>query len=315
VAVIALGIFSGAAASDFPARPVTSIGPLAAGGGADIMLRAIASFVEDHLGKSFIATNKPGGGSTSAALEMLSKPADGYTIANLLSAGAAPEVYAYFREVPYTSADLEPVIRLGTFPYGFYVHKSAPWQTLEEFFADARKNPGKLSYGHTGRGVQFHLFAEAMLEKAGVKLREVPTKGASEVIQNVLGKHLDSGFGSTTAGKKYVLSGDLRMLALGGSKERLPDLPDVPTFAELGYEFGFPPLYMAMFVKKGTPEDVVRKLHDAVKATLEDPRFIEVANKADIPIVYGDADAVRADVQAEFDVIAPLLKRLGMSKE
>ena len=144
-------------------------------------LRAIATYVKDHIGQPFLATNKPGGGSTAAAIEMLSKPADGYTVVALLSSGYAPEVYKFFYDVPYTSKDLVPVIRVGSFPFGFYVNASSPWKTLADFTRDAKASPGKLSYGHTGRGVQLHLIPAAYANAAGIELREVPTKGASEI--------------------------------------------------------------------------------------------------------------------------------------
>ncbi|MGE0766317.1 MAG: Bug family tripartite tricarboxylate transporter substrate binding protein [Hyphomicrobiaceae bacterium] len=302
------------AQSDWPQRPITSIGPLAAGGGADIALRAIATFVKDHLGQPFLATNKPGGGSTAAALEMLSKPADGYTVVALLSAGYVPEVYKFFYDVPYTSKDLVPVIRVGAFPFGLYVSSSSPWKTLADFTRDAKANPGKLAYGHTGRGILLHLTPAAYANAAGIKLREVPTKGASEVLQLLLGKHINIGTSSITAATKYVQSGELRVLAVQSTKREAP-FSDTPTMKELGYDFGFPPVALSLFVKAGTSPAIVAKLHDAVKKTLEDPRYIEVAAKAKIPIDYGDAGAIAKDIAAERTAVAAALKDLGMWKD
>jgi tripartite-type tricarboxylate transporter receptor subunit TctC len=302
------------AQQDWPQRPITSIGPFAAGGGADIALRAIATYIKDHLGQPFLATNKPGGGSTAAAIEMLSKPADGYTVAALMSSGYVPEIYKHFYEVPYTSKDLVPVVRLVTFPFAFYVHASSPWKTMADFVRDVKANPGKHSYGHTGRGVHLHLIPAAMINGEGLKIREVPTKGAAEVMQMLLGKHIDGGTSSITAGKKYLDSRELRALAIHFDR-RDPLLPDVPTFQELGYGAGFPLTSMTMFVKAGTPEAIVKKLHDAVKKTLEDPRYLEVANKAQISTHYGDAAAIAKDVEAEWKAVAPALKHLGMFKD
>ena len=305
---------SSLAQAAWPDRPIVSIGPLAAGGGADIALRAIATFAKDRLGQPILPTNKPGGGSTAAALEMLSKPADGYTFVALLSPGFAPEVYRYFYEVPYKSTDLIPVIRVMTFPFGLVVHGSSPWKTLADLSKDAKANPGKFAYGHTGRGIQLHLTAAAFAMTESLKLREVPTKGASEVLQILLGKHIDAGMSSTAAARKYMESGDLRMIALQADK-REPSFPDVPTFKELGYDFGMPQPSLSVFVKSGTPEAIVSKLHDSIKSILEDPQFIEIARKAEVSISYAPPEGVRKDVQGEHDSVAPLLKKLSMFKE
>jgi tripartite-type tricarboxylate transporter receptor subunit TctC len=305
---------SARAQTDWPQRPVTSIGPFAAGGGADIALRAIATYIKDHLGQPFLATNKPGGGSTAAAIEMLSKPADGYTVASLMSSGYLPEIYKHFYEVPYTSKDLVPVARIITFPFAFYVHASSPWKTLADFARDVKANPGKHAYAHTGRGVHLHLIPAAFMNAEKLQIREVPTKGAAEVMQMVLGKHVDGGTSSITAGRKYLESGEMRALAVHFDR-REPTLPEVPTFNELGYGVGFPLTSMTMFVKAGTPDHIVKKLHDAVKKTLEDPRYLEVAAKAQISTHYGDAAAIAKDVEAEWKAVAPALKQLGMFKE
>ncbi|MBM3489927.1 MAG: tripartite tricarboxylate transporter substrate binding protein [Alphaproteobacteria bacterium] len=302
------------AAAEWPERPVTSIVSFAAGGGADIALRALANYIKDYLGQPFLTVNKPGGGSSAAGLELLSKPADGYTVASLVSAGAVPEVYRYFQEVPYTSKDLEPVSRITVFPFGLYVNASASWKTLAEFVKDAKGSPGKFAYAHTGRGVQMHLTGAALIDAERLNIREVPTKGAAEVLQFLLGKHVDAGFGSTTSAKKYVDAGEIRVLGVSGDK-RVSFLPDAPTFKEQGYDFGLPPLYLTMFVRTGTPAAIVEKLRVAVQETLDDPRYIELAQKAGVEVESADLTTVRKELQAEEKVVAPLLKRLNLYKE
>lgn len=300
--------------ANWPERPLVSIGPLAAGGGADIALRALATFAKDRLGQPILVTNKPGGGSTAAAMELLSKPADGYTFVALLSPGFAPEVYRHFYDVPYKSTDLVPVARMITFPFGILVHGSSPWKTLADFTKDAKENPGKYSYGHTGRGIQLHLTPAAYIMKESLKLREVPTKGASEVLQILLGKHIDAGMSSTAAARKYMESGDLRMLALQNAT-REPSFPNVPTFKELGYDFGMPAPSMSIYMKAGTPPEIVTKLHDIIKATMEDPKFLELARKAEVTLSYAPPEGVMKDIEGERTHVAPLLKQLGMFKE
>lgn len=305
---------AGQAAAEWPERPITSIVSFAAGGGADIALRALANYVKDHLGQPFLTVNKPGGGSSAAGLELLSKPADGYTVASLVSAGAVPEVYRYFQEVPYTSKDLQPVARITIFPFGFYVNAASPWKTLADFVKDAKASPDKFTYAHTGRGVLIHLTGAALINAEGLNIREVPTKGAAEVMQLLLGKHVDLGLGSTASVKKYVDAGELRVLAVAADR-RVSFLPDAPTFKELGYDFGLPPLYVTMFVRAGTPDDIVRKLRVAVQKTLDDPRYIELAQKAGVEVESADLATVHKELQAEEKVVAPLLRKLNLYKD
>ena len=298
-------------AADYPTRPVTSLGPFGAGGGADTMLRAIASVIEPHLGKPLVHVNKAGGASTIAANVVAKGKPDGYTIVTLVSPGAIPEIYTYFRDAPYTSKDLKPVIRMTAYPYALWVHSDSPWKTLDEFIKAAKGKAGKMTFAHAGRGHIYHLLMTALQNKAGIKLRDVPTKGGGPTIKETLGKHVDAGIASVQSGKKHLEAGTLRMLAVEHSGH-IPWAPDVKTFAEQGYDFNLSPWYLSVFVHAKTPDPVVNKLHDALKASLGDPMFLDIAKKRGIFIDYGDAAAVLKDVENDRKVILPLLKQLGM---
>jgi tripartite-type tricarboxylate transporter receptor subunit TctC len=300
-----------AQAAEYPTRPVTSLGPFGAGGGADTMLRAIASVIKPHLGQPLVHVNKAGGGSTIAANVVAKGKSDGYTIVTLVSPGAIPEIYTHFREAPYTSKDLRPVIRMTANPYALWVHADSPVKTLDDFVKEAKAKGGAMTYAHAGRGHIYHLLMTALQNKAGIKLRDVPTKGGGPTIKETLGKHVDAGIASAQSGKKYLEAGSLRMLAVEHSG-RVPWAPDVKTFAEQGYDFNLSPWYLSVFVQAKTPDPIVNKLHDALKSALEDPLFLDIAKKGGMFIDYGNAAAVLKDVENDRKVILPLLKQLGM---
>jgi tripartite-type tricarboxylate transporter receptor subunit TctC len=297
--------------AEFPSRPVTSLGPFGAGGGADTMLRAVAGVIKPHLGQPLVHVNKAGGGSTIAANVVAKGKPDGYTIVTLVSTGAIPEIYTHFREAPYTSKDLRPVIRMTANPYALWVHADSPVKTVEDFVKAAKAKAGQMTFAHAGRGHIYHLLMTALQNKAGIKLRDVPTKGGGPTIKETLGKHVDAGIASAQSGKKYMEAGTLRMLAVEHSG-RIPWAPDVKTFAEQGYDFNLSPWYLSVFVNAKTPDPIVNTLHDALKASLEDPKFLDIAKKSGMFIDYGTAAAVLNDVENDRKVILPLLKQLGM---
>ena len=311
IALLATLVAAPVVAQEFPTRPVTSLGPFGAGGGADVMLRGIADVIEPYLGQPLVHVNKPGGAGTVAGATVATGAPDGYTVVTLVSTGAIPEIYTHFVEAPYASTDLKPVIRLSANPYALWVHADSPWYTLDDFIQAAKEKPGEMTYAHAGRGHIYHLLMTALANEAGIDLRDVPTEGGGPTIQQLLGQHVDAGVASVQSGKKHLEAGTLRMLAVEHSA-RIPWAPDVPTFAEQGYDFGLSPWYLSTFVQADTPDDVVQKLHDAFKAAIEDPKFVELAETSGLFMDYGDAAAVRADVENDRKVILPLLIQVGM---
>ena len=309
-------IFKTVIASEYPTRPITSLGPFGAGGGADTVLRAMAGVIEDHLGQPFVHVNKPGGASTVAAATVASGKPDGYTIVSLVSPGAIPEIYKHFRDVPYTSKDLRPVLRITTFPYCLYVNSSSGIATVDGLIKQAKAKGGSMSYAHAGRGHVYHLLMEGVLGKAGAKMRDVPTKGAGPALKNLVGEHIDAAIGSCSAGKKFVDSGDLTAIAVQ-HHSRLSWAPfdRVATFAEQGHDMKLSPWYLSVFVHAKTPHYIVQRLHDGIKGALDDPRFREIIAKRRIEVDYTGPVGVLADIEGDKEVLAGLLKKMGFWKD
>ena len=311
--LVAQGVWlSGAMAADYPARPVTTIGPFGPGA-ADLLCRALINLMPEYIGQSFVYVNKPGGAGTIAGNLIAKAAPDGYTIGMLVSTGAVPEIYGYFRESPYASADLRPVIRVATVPYGLFVQADTRWATLGDFIAADRAKAGDFTYVHAGRGHVYHLLMTAVMRKAGVPIKDIAVEGGGPAITMLLGGHVQGAMAATSAGKEHVAAGKLRMLAVQ-HKERLAWAPAVPTFAEAGYDFGFAPWYTSVFAPARTPDDVIARLHDAMRKAMADARYRDILDKAGLIPDYGGPDDVRRDMQADVQVIGGLLKTLGMYK-
>lgn len=302
-----------AQAQDYPSQPITSISPFPPGGGAETLQRTLSGLMKDYIGQPFVHVNKPGGGTTVAGTAIATAKPDGYTIGGLVSPGAVPEVYGFFTQASYSSKDLKPIIRIASFPYALFVRHDSPWQTLDQFLAAAKEKPKQLAFAHAGRGHAYQLLMVAVARKAGVELNDLPTSGCAPVINAVLGGHVQAGSCGASSIKEHIEAGKIRMLALQ-HRERLSWAANVPTFAELGYDFGLAPWYLSLFAPAGTSDAVVNKLHDAIKTAMDDKRFIDFLEKAGAERDYADAEGVRRDIEADRRVFGGLLKELGMTK-
>lgn len=299
-------------AAEFPTRPITCIGPFEERGGADIVLRALGQLMKEYIGQPFINVNRPGGAGLVAGKALAEAKPDGYTVGALISTAAVPEIYTYFRDAPYTSKDLRPLLRITTFPFALFVKADAPWQRLEEFLETARSHPGPLRYAHPGKGHIYHLLMEAVERQAAVNLQGFPTKGGAPSLAAVLNGHVPAGLAATAGGKRYVEGGRLRMLAVQHTG-RLKWAPEVPTFTELGHSFGLAPWYLSLFVPARTPDAIATRLHDAIKAAMDDSRFRTALAEAGLEVDYADPDGVRRDLETDRRVIGGLLQMLGMN--
>ncbi len=296
----------------YPDKPINVIVMFPPGGGTDIMARALGNVIEKHLGQPFTVINKAGGAGLIAGDFLVKAPPDGYTVGALVATGADPELFKHFRKPSYRLEDMVPVARVWVDPYGIVVKADAPWKTLKEFVAHVKANPSKLSWGHQGLGHSYHLRGSALIKAQGLDMNDVPFKGTAEEILAVLGNKIDCAFVSTAGSRSFLEAGQLRMLGLQ-HPQRLPYLPDVPTFAEQGFDTSpaFPLHYTGFLVPKGTPPDRVEILNKAVKAALADPQFLEAMKKGGSEVLYGTADEFLADVANMRKVYGQVLKDLG----
>ena len=268
-------------AAEFPTKEVQIIVPYAAGGATDLVFRALAAATSKYLGKAVVVVNKPGGGGANGVTEAMQARPDGYT---LLTAITPLTILPHQVKTAFTYRSFEPVINVVQDPAMFQVRADSPWKTLREFLDYARKNPGMITVGNSGAGGGVHLIALAFEKAAGVKLNHIPFAGGGPSVTALLGGHVHAVSVSPPEGIAHVKAGRLRIIALF-SEKRMEAFPDVPTVREQGVPFTMGQ-WRGLAAPKGTPPDVVRKLHDAFKKGMEDPAFVKNATDMTVQLAY-----------------------------
>lgn len=259
----------GAHGQDFPQRPLTILVTYPAGGPADLMARAMAEVMSERLGRPVLVDNRPGGGGQVAASALLRAPADGHTmmIGDTSTLGINKAIYPNFSFDPVT--DITPVAPLMLMPMALYVPKASPFNSVAELIAGAKTRP--LHYASQGSGSLGHLLGEMIRAETGGQFNHVPYKGSAPAMNDLLGAQVDMLFDGIGPGLPYVASGRLKALAVGGSK-RLPQLPDVPTTAEVGLPSLNLALWLGVVVRAGTPASIVARLHGEIAHAMAQPR-------------------------------------------
>jgi len=288
-AFVMMGI-APALAADFPTKPIEMQVAYAAGGLADSMARAIAKNMEETLGQPVIVVNKPGAGGALGVTALKSAKPDGYTIG--VVTGITLTYTPLVEKVSYTLDDFKYLASVGRFQEAFVAPPDKPYKNFKELVAYAKKNPG-LTYA------SMHPIAEnilsAVAKKEGIEWRAIPTKGGSEVMTAVVGKHVDFGF-SGGIHPPFVKAGDMIVLA-GLGKKRLLASPEVPTLTEYGYDLFFDNDNI-LFVPKGTPDDVAKKLTAAIEKAAKDPKYVELLQtKFLIPALCLTGDELTKSIQ------------------
>jgi tripartite-type tricarboxylate transporter receptor subunit TctC len=302
-----------AAGKDYPTRPITLVGCFGVGGGLDTALRLLSTVLPNHLGTTAVVIAKGGGAGIVAGDFIAKAKPDGYTVAGLVASAAVPEVYTHFRKATYTSKDLTPICVMTTDAFVLSTRADSPYKSLDDLIAAARKNPGKLSYGHAGRGHTFHLVMEQILDKNKVDMRDVPFKGGAMIAAQTTGGHVDCGLHSTVTAKPLVEGKKLRILTVYTPGLKKPGWITTPTAAELGYKLR--PHYVGLFLPNGVPDPIVKKLREGMKACITDPVFAKLLKKVGNIPNYQDAEQLRANMKAEKEIVLPLLEKLGMGKK
>jgi tripartite-type tricarboxylate transporter receptor subunit TctC len=272
-ATIFTGLISLSEAADYPNKPIQLIVPFAPGGGGDITARLISPKVSALLGQAVAVVNKPGGGSVLGTYAAMATPPDGYTILSI----HPPQISAPLvnKDVTFDIHSDFIMINLAvTSPSLVIVKKDAPWKTLEEFIAEAKKNPGKLTYSSIGYGGTAHFSGELFKMSAGTDLIHVPMDGTAPAVTAVLGGHINVTFPEFGAVYKYLQAGSLRALAVM-DKKRLKIFPEIPTTVEKGYPELITASWGGFAVIVKTPKLAIDKLEKAFKEALKDKELME----------------------------------------
>jgi tripartite-type tricarboxylate transporter receptor subunit TctC len=267
----AAGIGS-APAQGYPSRPVRWVLGFPPGGSSDILVRIMSEWLQARLGQAVLVENKSGAGSSIATEAAINAPADGYTLAAVTSANA---INATINKRALTFdylKQLAPVAGMAQGPSVMVVHPSIPANTVAEFIAYAKANPGKINMGTPGIGTTGHMAGELFKVMAGVDLVHVPYRGSAPAITDLIGGQVQVMFDAMVSTLPQIQSGKIRALAVT-TATRSNVLPNVPTISEtvLGYEAI---IWYGVGVPRGTPSDIIEKLNREINAGLASEKMI-----------------------------------------
>ncbi|URI11961.1 tripartite tricarboxylate transporter substrate binding protein [Aquincola tertiaricarbonis] len=258
-----------AQAAAYPSKPIRWLVPYAAGGGSDFLARTVAQSLSAKTGQQVIVENKPGGNTAIAASETARSAADGYTV---LSADNGTMVFnpALYKSLTYNVKDLAPVTLMGRFPMILVVGPSSTASNAKDFIAQAKAKPGGINYASAGAGSPHHLAMELLKSEAGLFMVHVPYRGAAPALAEVAGGQVPAMMVDLAAGAAFIKSGKVKALAVANAT-RLPQLPEVPTFAELGMKNLEAAALVGVVVAGSTPPDTIAALNKQLVAAINDP--------------------------------------------
>ncbi len=268
IAVVLLGVQSGAFAQTWPAKPIRVIVPFSPGGAVDVVARVVMEQVSKELGQPIVVDNRVGAGGTIGAAAVAKADPDGYTI--LVHSSSHTVAPALFAKLPYDAVgDFAAVIPLGSQPTALFVPAARGYATVKDFVTAAKA--GKMSYGSGGVGNATHLNAERFQLSAGFKAEHVPFKGSPEALREVAAGRIDFSFSTLSPALPLVKEGRVQVLAVS-SRQRASALPEVPTTLEAGYPDSDYNFWIGMLVPRGTSREIIDRLHKESAKALQLPQ-------------------------------------------
>ena len=303
-----------AIAQNFPNRAVTMVVPFPAGGITDAVARALASKMGEQLGKPVIVDNRPGGGGQIAAAYVRQQAADGHT----LYVGAT-EMFAInpslFRNFSYDPLkDFSPVTSLIASPLVLVVPANSSLTSVKELIAQAKSRKDGLNFASQGMGSIGHLLGETFRGKVGGKFNHVAYKGSAPALQDVMGGQVDFMFDPVITTAPLVAGKKLKPLAIAADK-RSPQMPDVPTLAELGVPGVNAGVWFGAVVKTGTAAAAVERLNDAIHQAMKDPEVVKRFADQGMQAFPSSPAQFGSFMQSELTKWGPLVKASGASIE
>ncbi|WP_323010176.1 tripartite tricarboxylate transporter substrate binding protein [Paracoccus sp. (in: a-proteobacteria)] len=307
-AAVAFGL-AGAAAADFPDRPITLVIPFAAGGSTDVVGRIVADRMSQELGQQVIVQNVGGAGGSLGAAQVAKADPGGYTIlmATVATHALNPLI---LKQKPYDPVeDFAPISLLVLVPNVLAVNPELPVNTVQELIDLAKTEP--LAYASSGNGTPLHLSGELFKAMAGIELTHIPYKGSGPALTDVLGNQVPIIFDNLPSASGHIASGKLRALGVT-TAERAASFPDIPAIAETlpGYETY---TWNALFAPTGTPPEVIEALNKAALVAMADPGVAERMKEFSATIVASSPEELAEHVKAEMAKWEPVVRDANVS--
>lgn len=274
--LLALAVLAGATANPlafaqttYPTKPIRWVVPYPAGGGSDFMARTVAAQMQTDLGQNIVIENKPGGNGAIAAQDILRGGPDGYAVMNADNGHLVFNPVLY-KSLTYKVSDLAPVSLIGRVPMMLITTPGSEFKSAKDVIAKAKSNPGKYSVASAGSGSPHHLALELFKQTAGLHLVHIPYRGAAPSLADIAGGQVTLGISDFAAAAGFIKGGKVTPLAVA-TAQRIPQLPDVPTFAELGLKDVQAYALVSLVAPSGTPPEVMTKLQQATAKAMQNP--------------------------------------------
>ena len=306
LALLALLSAGSAFGEGWPAKPITLIVPFPAGGTTDVLARALADQLQQSLGQAVIVESKPGAGATLGADYVAKAKADGYTL--LVGAVHHTIASSVYKRLPYDlQKDFVPITTVALVPNVLVVNAGNPAKTVAELVAQAKADPGKLSYGSNGNGTAQHLIGTQFENVTGTDLLHVPYKGSGPLVTDLLGNQVTMSFDTVTPVLQHIKAGKLRALAVTTGK-RAAALPDVPTLEEAGVKGISIGTWFGVLAPAATPKVVVTRLNQEMVKVIQSPEFKKRMDEIGAEPIGNSGDQMAAQIKSETEKFAKLVK-------